>query len=74
MDVLLRKIFHNLQTNNYMTSPVSVPLNILSICEESRFAFYYWADSILVVTYTNCRNVLRTHSNIYDGERFCNGS
>ena len=66
IDVLLAKIFH-LQTNNYMTSPVSIPLIILRICAESQVAFYYCTDSILVVTYTICRDVLRTQSNIYDG-------
>ena len=66
-DVLLGKIFHNLQTKNYMTTPVSIPLNILRICEEPQVACYYCTDSILVVTYTICRDVLRTQSNVYDG-------
>ena len=39
IDVLLEKIFHNLQTSNYMTSPVSISLNILRICEECQVAF-----------------------------------
>ena len=50
-----------------MTSPVSIPLNILRICEESQVAFYYCTDLILVVTYTIFRDVLRTQPNIYDG-------
>ena len=39
IDVLFGIIFHNRQTNNYMTSPVSAPLNILRICEKSHLAF-----------------------------------
>ena len=66
-DVLLGIIFYNRQTNNYMTSPVSTPLNILRICEESKVAFYCYTDLTLVVTYTICRDALRTKSNIYDG-------
>ena len=65
--VLLGKIFPNLQTNNYMTSPVLISLIILGICEESQVAFSYCTDSILVVNYKICRDVLRTQSNIYDG-------
>ena len=58
IDVLLGKIFHNLQTNNYMTSPVSISLNILRTCEKCQVAFYYCTDSILVVTYTSHKDVL----------------
>ena len=65
--VLLGKIFHNLQTNNCMTSPVSIPVIILGICEESPVAFYYCTDLTLVVTYKICKDVLRTQSDIYDG-------
>ena len=39
IDVLFVIIFHNRQANNYMTSPVPVPLNILRICEKSCLAF-----------------------------------
>ena len=66
IDILSGKIFH-LQTNNYMTSPVSIPLITLRIWAESQFTFYYYTDSILVVTYTIFRDVLRTQSNIQDG-------
>ena len=67
IDVLLGIIFHNRQTNNCMTSPVLIPLNILRIYEASQVAFYFCVDLILVVTYTICRDVLKTQSNIYDG-------
>ena len=49
--VLLGIIFHNRQTNKYMTCPISVLLNILRICEESQVAFYYCTDVILVDFY-----------------------
>ena len=37
--ILLGNIFHNHQTNNYMTSPVSVPLNVLRIARNFRLPF-----------------------------------
>ena len=64
-DILLGKIFHNLQTNNYMTSLVSISLNIRRTCEKRQVACYYCTDSILAVTYTIYRDVLKTQSNIY---------
>ena len=51
-------IFHNRQIKNYMTSTVSMPLNILRICEESQAAFYNCRDLLLVVTYTIFGDVL----------------
>ena len=65
IDVLLGKIFHNLQSNNYMPSSVTISLNILRTCEECLIVFYYY--TILVVTCTIYTNVPRTQSNIYDG-------
>ena len=70
INVILGVIFYNRQANNYRTSPVSITLNILRICEESQVAFHYCTDLILVVTYTICRDVLRTQTNIYDGVFF----
>ena len=66
IDVLLWIIFHNSQTNNYMASPVSIPLNIFRIWEGSQVACYDCTNLILVVTYTICKDVLGTQSNIYD--------
>ena len=39
IDVLFGIMFHNRQTNNYMTSPVLSPLNILRICQKPHLAF-----------------------------------
>ena len=39
IDFSFGKILHNFQTNNYMTLTVSIPLNILRICEESQAVF-----------------------------------
>ena len=56
-------ISYNSQTMNCMTSPVSMPLNILKIHEESQVAFYYCGNLLFVVTYKIFRDVLRTQPN-----------
>ena len=42
--------------------------NIFRFCQVSQVAFYHCTDLILVVKHIICRSVLRTQSNIYDGE------
>ena len=52
---------------------VSMPLNILRICEESQVAFYNCRDSLLVVTYTISETYLEP-SGTSMMERFCHNS
>ena len=51
IDVSLGIIFLNCQANNYMTSPVSISLNFIKICQVSQVFFYRSTDFILVVAY-----------------------
>ena len=66
IDVLPGVIFHNRRANSYMTSSVSVPLNILRTSSVSQISFYHCTDLNLVVTCLICKYILRTQSSIYN--------
>ena len=71
-DVLSGKIFH-LQTNNYMTSAVSIPLITLRIWAESQFAFYIVQIQFQLSPIQFAEKYLEP-SRTSMMERFCNNS
>ena len=68
IDVLLRVIFHSCQTNNYITSLVSIHLNTLRICEE---CYVHYCKDLFLVTYIIWRPTLEEPSRTFVMVHFC---
>ena len=73
IDIILGTIFHNRQANNCTMSPISIPLNILRICEESQVALYYCTDQFLLLPIQFAETYLEP-KRISMIERFCASS